>query len=78
MLYLSGIETWSTQGAAQYVLERANLADLQKRIDADLLDGPRGRKSPFFQVLLRVEGKNNRVRATSYITHRYLPEKPDG
>ena len=78
MLYLSGIETWSTQGAAQHVLERANLADLQKRLDADPLDGPRGRKSPFFQVLLRVEGKNNRVRATSYITHRYLPEKPDG
>lgn len=73
-LYLSGIETWSTQGAAEYAIDPIRLADLQHRIDQDPPDGPRGRKSPFFQVLIRVEGKNNRVRTTNYITHRYLPE----
>jgi hypothetical protein len=73
MMYLSGIETWSTQGAAQYVIDPERLADLARRLSADPPDGPRGRKSPFFQVLLRVEGKNNRVRNATYVTHRYLP-----
>jgi hypothetical protein len=73
MMYLSGIETWSTQGAAQYVIDPDRLADLNHRLSADPPDGPRGRKSPFFQVLLRVEGKNNRVRNSTYVTHRYLP-----
>ncbi|MEX2263393.1 MAG: hypothetical protein WD696_15655 [Bryobacteraceae bacterium] len=75
MMYLSGIETWSTQGAAQYVLDPEKLIDLQGRLDADPPDGLRGRRSPFFQVLLRVEGKNNRVRSANYVTHRYLPDK---
>ncbi|MGC4053913.1 MAG: hypothetical protein QM757_32915 [Paludibaculum sp.] len=73
MLYLSGIETWATQGAANYAIDPDRLADLQRRIDQDPGNGPRGKKSPYFQVLIRVEGKNNRVRASSYVTHRYLP-----
>jgi hypothetical protein len=72
-MYLSGIETWSTQGAAQFVLDADRLAELNQRLAEDPAEGPHGRKSPFFQVLLRVEGKNNRVRAVSYQTHRYLP-----
>ncbi|MFN3325633.1 MAG: hypothetical protein ACK5AZ_19220 [Bryobacteraceae bacterium] len=74
IMYLSGIETWATQGAAQFVLDPERMADLQKRLNADPPEGPRGRKSPFFQVLLRVEGRHNRVHAVSYVTHRYLPE----
>jgi hypothetical protein len=74
-LYLSGIETWSTQGAAQYAIDPDRLKDLQARLDRDPPNGPRGHKSPFFQVLIRVEGKNNRVRTASYITHRYLPDQ---
>lgn len=74
IMYLSGIETWSTQGAAQFVLDREHLRQLQRLLDRDPPDGPRGRKSPFFQVLLRVEGKNNVVRSAQYLTHRYLPQ----
>lgn len=73
ILYLSGIETWSTQGAAQYVLDAGQMRELRRILARDPPDGPRGRKSPFFQVLLRVEGKNNVVRSTQYLTHRYLP-----
>lgn len=73
MLYLSGIETWATQGAAHYAIDPVRLRELQTFIEADPLDGPRGKKSPYFQVLIRVEGKNNRVRNSMYITHRYLP-----
>jgi hypothetical protein len=73
ILYLSGIETWSTQGAAHYVLDPEQMRHLHQRLQADPQDGPLGRKSPYFQVLLRVEGKKNIVRTASYLTHRYLP-----
>lgn len=73
MLYLSGLETWSTQGAANFAIDQDRLTDLQRRIDQDPPNGPRGKKSPYFQVLIRVEGKNNRARASTYVTHRYLP-----
>jgi hypothetical protein len=74
ILYLSGIETWSTQGAAHFVLDSSQMRDLHQRLQADPEDGPLGRKSPYFQVLLRVEGKKNVVRTASYLTHRYLRE----
>lgn len=74
IIYLSGIETWSTQGAAQFVLDADRLAELNKHLAEDPAEGPLGRKSPYFQVLLRVEGKDNRLRSASYQTHRYLPE----
>jgi hypothetical protein len=74
VMYVSGIETWSTQGAAQFALDPDRLAQLQRLLDRDPPNGPRGRKSPFFQVLLRVEGKNNVVRSAHYLTHRYLPQ----
>lgn len=73
ILYLTGITTWATQGAAQYVVDPSRLTDLQTRLDADPPDGPRGKKGPFFQVLLRIEGKYNQVRTATYVTHRYLP-----
>lgn len=74
ILYLSGIETWSTQGAALFVLDAARMRELQQRLDRDPDHGPRGRKSPFFQVLLQVEAKSNAFRSARYLTHRYLPE----
>jgi hypothetical protein len=73
ILCLSGITTWATQGSAHYVIDDAKTADLQSRLDADPPTGPRGPKGPFFQVLLRIEGKNNQARTADYVTHRYLP-----
>ena len=73
ILCLTGITTWATQGAAQFVVDRASIGDLQTRLDADPPESPRGHKSEFFQALLRIEGKNNQVRTASYVTHRYLP-----
>lgn len=73
ILYLTGITTWATQGSAHYVVDEAKIADLQTRLDADPPTGPRGARGPFFQVLLRIEGKNNQARTATYVTHRYLP-----
>lgn len=73
ILYLTGITTWATQGSAHYVVDDAKTTELQSRLDADPPKGPRGPKGPFFQVLLRIEGKNNQARTANYVTHRYLP-----
>lgn len=72
-LYLSGLHSWTTSGAAQYAVSPEHLAELDSRLAADPPNGPRGRKSPYFQVLLEVEGKADQVRHVQYVTHRYLP-----
>lgn len=74
ILYLTGITTWATEGAAHFAVDSEKLSDLQIRLDADPPEGPKGKKSPFFEVLIRIEGKNNRFRTANYVTHRYLPE----
>ncbi|MBL0160266.1 MAG: hypothetical protein IPP47_24750 [Bryobacterales bacterium] len=76
ILRLGGMHSWSTFGAVQYILDPAHQAVLQKSLDADPVDGPRGRKSPYFEVLLRLEGKDEQVRSVQYVTHRYLQAKP--
>ena len=73
ILYASGIHSWATNGATQFAVDEAKLRDLAARLARDPDDGPRGKRSPSFQVLLRVEGKNEKTRSVDYITHRYLP-----
>lgn len=74
ILYLTGITTWATHGVAHYSIDAERLRDLQRRLNADPEDGPRGKKSPYFQVLVRVEGKSYQMRTAEYVTHRYLPD----
>lgn len=72
ILYASGMHSWTTNGVAQYAIQEDQLLELDRRLTADPTDGPRGRKSPYFQVLVEVEGKNDQVRHVQYVTHRYL------
>lgn len=74
ILYLSGITTWATEGAAHFAVDAQKLSDLQIRLDADPPEGPKGKKSAYLEVLLRIEGKNNQFRTANYVTHRYLPQ----
>lgn len=69
---LSGRETWSTQAAVQFVIDEDAQRNLQLRIEADPPTGPRGVKSEFLEILVEVEGLNNRAKHTRYVTHRYL------
>lgn len=72
ILSLSGRETWATQAAAQYAVDPVEQRALEMRLMSDPPQSPRGTKSPYFEILLKVQGKNNRVQQTSYLTHRYL------
>jgi hypothetical protein len=75
ILHLSGTHTWSTQAAAQFVTDPEKLRALEDRMAQDPAEGPRGAKSPYFQLLLQVEGKNNRLRSVRYQSHHYLAAK---
>lgn len=74
ILEASGIHSWSTLGATQFLLNDTKMADLQRKLDADPPDGRNGKKSPYFEVLLRLEGKYDQVRAVEYVEHHYLPD----
>lgn len=73
ILYAGGIHSWATNGATQFAVDAAKLRDLEDRLSRDPENGPRGRRSSSFEVLLRVEGKNDQTRSVDYVTHRYLP-----
>lgn len=72
IIYVSGIHSWSTNGATQFAVDPAKLQDLDRRLASSPEEGPHGKRSPWFQVLLRVEGKNDQVRAVDYVTHKFL------
>jgi len=72
ILSFSGRETWATQASVQFAVDPQEQTALQARLDADPANGPRGAKSAYFEVLLKVLGKNNRVQRTEYVSHRYL------
>jgi len=72
ILYASGIHSWTTNGVAQYAIQPEHLVELDRRLAADPADGPRGKKSPYFQVLVEVEGQYDQVKHVQYVTHRYL------
>jgi hypothetical protein len=69
ILVLSGAYTWGTQAAAEYVTEPAFLKTLNERLHA--CQGQRGRAPhpEFFQVLIRVEGRDSQPTAVTYVTH---------
>jgi hypothetical protein len=76
LIYISGINSWCTLAAARYALDPKSQSDLERRFGEDPLQGPRGRKGKYFQVLIRVEGKYDQVRSFEYVAHRYLDAQP--
>jgi hypothetical protein len=76
LILVSGISSWCTMAAAKFALDERSLADLDRRLAADPAEGPRGRKGPYYQVLIRTEGRNDQVRSYEYVAHRYLEARP--
>lgn len=76
LILISGISSWCTMAASRYALDLKSQADLERRMAGDPAEGPRGRKSPYYQVLIRTEGKNDQVRSYEYVAHRYLDARP--
>jgi len=76
LILISGINSWCTLAAARYAMDTSSQSDLERRLGADPAFGPRGRKGPYYQVLIRTEGKYDQVRSFEYVAHRYLGARP--
>ena len=72
VMVLSGRQTWGTQAAAEYVTEPGYLRELNRHL-ADCQQRAGARAHPdFFQVLLRVEIRDNQPVSIGYVTHHDL------
>jgi len=72
IVHVGGIHTWSTQAATEFLLDREKLRKLSAEFAQDRKTGRRGASSPYFQLLLRVEGRGNQRQRVDYVTHHYL------
>jgi hypothetical protein len=73
ILFVGGVHTWATQAATEFVLQPDHLRRMAREFDMDRSTARRGPASPFFQILLRVEGRENHSQRVEYVTHHYLP-----
>ena len=73
ILFVGGVHTWATQSATEFVLQPDQLRRMAREFDTDRKTMRRGPGSPFFQLLLRVEGRENHSQRVEYVTHHYLP-----
>ena len=73
IVHVGGVHTWSTQAATEFLLQPEQLKKMAQAFEADRKTGARGPVSPYFQILLRVEGRGNQSRKVEYVTHHYLP-----
>lgn len=64
IVHIGGVHTWATQAATEYVLSPEKTRALAARFG--------DQAAPFFQVLLRVEGRARHALNVEYVTHHVL------
>jgi hypothetical protein len=72
IMHVGGVHTWATQAAVEYLLQPDRLRLMASKFAEDGRTGSRGAVSPYFQMLLRVEGRGNQSHRVEYVTHHYL------
>ncbi|WP_321477958.1 hypothetical protein [uncultured Paludibaculum sp.] len=72
IMSLSGVYTWGTQGAAEYVVDPPSLRELGRRLQSQGIP----QRDAGLQVLVKVLVKDRQPVATSYVTHHWLAEQP--
>jgi hypothetical protein len=72
ILVLSGITTWATMAAAEYVTDPEYLRQLSQHLEQCRQKSGRAQHEPFFQVLLRTAVKDSQPVSISYVTHHHL------
>jgi hypothetical protein len=73
ILFIGGVHTWATQAATEFVLNPERLREMAIAFARDRSTGERGPVSPYFEILLKVEGREDRPLQVEYVTHRYVP-----
>jgi hypothetical protein len=73
IMHIGGVHTWATQAAVEFLLQPDQLRLIAGKFESDNRTGAHGAVSPYFQILLRVEGRGNQSHRVEYVTHHYLP-----
>lgn len=72
LLQLSGVTTWATAAAAEYVTGPEYLRELNAQLVRCSSKAGKASHPPYFQVLLEVEVKDKQVVGIRYVTHHDL------
>ncbi len=67
VLLMSGIESWATLGAVIYITSEEHLRDLERRLAGTFTGDSKG-----IQILVEIEGHEERPVHVRYVTHRVL------
>lgn len=67
VLLMSGIESWATLGAVMYIITEEHLRDLNRRLAGKFTGDSNG-----IQVLVEIQGHDERPVHVRYVTHRVL------
>lgn len=72
ILQLSGVTTWATLAAAEYVTDLESMRTLNKHLEECRLRNRQSRHSSYFQILIKTEVKDNFPISINYVTHHDL------
>ncbi|HEY6402876.1 MAG TPA: hypothetical protein VI479_15770, partial [Blastocatellia bacterium] len=72
IVILSGVTTWATLAAAEYVTDPEYLLQFNRHLEQCRKNNGSSRHTPYFQALLRAEVKDNQPISISYVTHHDL------
>ena len=76
ILQLSGVTTWATLAAAEYVTDLESLRELSRHFEECRLRKGLASHPPYFQILISAEVKDNFPISTRYVTHHDLDMTP--
>jgi hypothetical protein len=64
---MSGIESWATLGTVEFITGEQYLRDLESRLAKDFAEDSKG-----LEVLVEIQGHEDRPISVRYVTHRIL------
>lgn len=73
IMSISGVQTWGTEGAAQYATDAPSLRELRKKIEDPARPAPADAAG--LQVLLQVKVQDSQVASVTYITHHWIKKR---
>jgi hypothetical protein len=76
ILQLSGVTTWATLAAAEYVTDPESLRELGRHFEECRLRRGTQTHAPYFQILISAEVKDNFPISVRYVTHHDLDMTP--
>lgn len=72
IVHIGGVHSWATEAATRFLVTPEENRKMAARFAESRRTGSHGKPSPYFQILLRVEGREDTFQNVHYETHHYL------